>query len=459
MVHTLLLQKSVQSSFAFSVPYMYDGIRGAGDPFYVKSCVDPGMRHLDECSGLKVCVVTDTTHHKAAQRYLPDRHIVTKDTAIAALYGGYSQGECNVFMEEGYNLSPLMVGAMLRTNDTGLLSNFTVGSSYFSNEPLTAATRTDDPQFSDFVTAILNGLVAAEARNITRETANEYPQITAFGEEYKNMMRHAVGRSGNYKEIYLQQVEGLIPRTDLNEINTGDTGLLYPHPFGFIESERDNATPLGDQLTKILERGRLRCGILVDRPGFAIRTEQGPSGMEVDFCRALSASLFRGDDTAVVFVDIQRPSDGFVLLADGVVDVVAGVTWTLENDVKEPTTGIGFSFSQPYFYGYSEEQDNLCLATRQEDSDWTNFVYWVVTASLYAEQNGLSSAEGSSSMPEVFVYGADFKRMFRDSILLVGNYAEMYERNLEPLIPRGGRNVLNSAPNNGPQHYLLPGII
>jgi ABC-type amino acid transport substrate-binding protein len=447
--------ESVKSNFAFSIPYMYGGIQAAGDPFYVKNCADKGMKHLDECKGLRVCALQDSTHHEAMRQYLPERHIVPKFWDIGGMFYGYLSGECNVLVNEGVMLSPFFTEhVLILENATKLPDNFTVGTTMFSNEPNSAVTRTDDPTFSDFVSAIINGLMAAEVRGITQDTARTYPAVTAFGQEYKDMMRDAIASSGNYGEIYSSQIEIFVPRQPLNTINIGDTGLLYPHPFGFLDRGR-NGTPLGHLLTKILQRGRLHCGISVDRPGFASRIGQGYSGMEVDFCRAISASLFQGDDTAVDFVEIQQPSDGFALLADEAIDVLAGVTWTLQDDVREARTGIGYSFSQPYFYGYSPEQDNLCLATRQEDSDWSNFVYWVLTGTLSAEYNRIDSIK-SSSMPEVFVFGEEFKRMFRDSILIVGNYADIYERHLEGVIPRGGRNVLNRS---GPQHYVLPGII
>ena len=198
----------------------------------------------------------------------------------------------------------------------------------------------------------------------------------------------------------------------------------------------------------------------MDRPGFAVHEANLADsyfGMDVDYCRSLAAALFGGEGQLVDFVEIDDVSSGYALLANDEIDVLAGAIWTLETDVREPTTGKGYSFSQPYFYGYNKEEDNLCLATRQEDKDWSKLVYWHVSGTIYAEENNITSTS-FNAMPEVSIFGQSLNRVFKDSMLAMGSYGEMYERNLEPLYPRGGRNTLNAAPHFGPQHYALPGF-
>ena len=84
--------------------------------------------------------------------------------------------------------------------------------------------------------------------------------------------------------------------------------------------------------------------------------------MDADYCYALSASLFEGDTNKVVFVNLTNSVDGFQALDNGLVDVVAGVPLTLEGDVNETSTGKGYTFSIPYFYGDGNSslvQDNV----------------------------------------------------------------------------------------------------
>jgi len=94
------------------------------------------------------------------------------------------------------------------------------------------------------------------------------------------------------------------------------------------------------------------------------------------------------------------------------------------------------------------------LATSQNDEQWSAFVYWVVSCTFYAEEKGITKSR-QNQMPIVESFGSDFSRMFRDAILAVGNYGEMYSRNVENVIPRNGRNMLNFDPV-GPQHFPLP---
>jgi hypothetical protein len=152
------------------------------------------------------------------------------------------------------------------------------------------------------------------------------------------------------------------------------------------------------------------------------------------------------------------PTDGYVQLCKGTVDVVAGATLTQENNVREPTTGEGYAFSQPYIYGYSQEEDNFCLATKQDDHDFAIFAYWTVAATIYVEEQGINQTV-SNRVPEVLLWGQELNRCFRDPVLTLGSYADIYSRNVESLIPRGGRNELNVYPNLGPQHYIVPGFI
>ena len=396
-------------------------------------------------AGLLICVGQGSTHYDIlSEKYLvPDRniHLLLDLSVDAYVQSGFVRGECNVIATESFFSGEGYLRAL------GYEGEYTVGEKFLSKEPMGIITRADDPIFSDLVNAVLQALILAEHYNITQESADLFPQTDLFGVEYKDVFRHDIAAGGSYGEIYERTIEGLIPRCCMNKYNEGSnsTGLLYAHPFGNIGNDRDGS-PLGPTLRAIRERGTLVCGIRVRRPGFAVATAGGYySGMDVDYCRALSASLFAGDDTAIEFVELDEAGSGFARLASKEVDVVAGAHWTLENDVREPSTGMGFSFSQPYFYFDDDEEDtgndvdNLCLATRQDDHDWSSFCYWIVAATVYAEENNLGRL-AHNQMPEVWVFGPDLQRMLRNAIFAVGNYAELYERNLQSLVPRGGRN-------------------
>ena len=81
--------------------------------------------------------------------------------------------------------------------------------------------------------------------------------------------------------------------------------------------------------------------------------------------------------------------------------------------------------------------DNLCMVTRQDDPQWSSYVYWLVASTFYAEEMGITQRL-SNKMPLVEIFGTNFLRALRDPILEWGNYNELYERNVQPLIPRSG---------------------
>ena len=127
---------------------------------------------------------------------------------------------------------------------------------------------------------------------------------------------------------------------------------------------------------------------------------------------------------------MESTEQGFIGLIQHDFDVLAGAAYNLENDVGETTTGQGFSFSPAYFYGYNEA---LALATREGDSQWTGLVRWLTFATIYAEEKDIADESSAIEMPVVDLFGSSYKHSF------LGNYGDMYERNLGGLIPRSGQ--------------------
>lgn len=450
----------LQEGLSFSTPFLYDGLKFAGDEFYITQCIDKGLKHWDECSGVKACILEFSTHMDIVGKTLPERKFVMSDKESLMSFSqfeGLKNGTCNVMAHESLRLIPQVAYYM------GAPQPYAVSQNYYSKEPLAIVTKSHDPEFSDFVDSIMQALLVADKYNITQATADDFPQTTMFGEAYKDMFRNAIRVAGNYNELYQRFLQQYIPRSSLNLLNNGSTGLLYSLPFGDLGGElRDlNIYPLGNLTQEILDRQHIRCGIRPGRDGFVNKTvtadgEVVYSGMEVDLCSAVAAGLFH-DMTAVEFVELGSTEEGYRMLADNQVDVVAGALWRIGSDVREPTTGLGFSFSQPYFYGYSEEEDNLALATRQEDHDWEAIVFWTVSALFYAEAQGIQQHQ-YNQMPSVSLFGERLERIFKDAILYVGNYGELYQRNVGSVFPRSGRNELNSISNAGPQYYAIPGF-
>jgi general L-amino acid transport system substrate-binding protein len=115
-------------------------------------------------------------------------------------------------------------------------------------------------------------------------------------------------------------------------------------------------------------------------------------------------------------------------------------------------------------------KDPLAPVVRHKDDDWLLLVKWTFFAMLNAEELGITSKNISdamkSSKPEVmrFVgtegsYGQDM-RLTRDwaarIVRHVGNYGEVFERNLGSESPLGIPRGLNQLWNNGGIQYAPP---
>jgi len=302
-------------------------------------------------------------------------------------------------------------------------------------------------------------------------------------------------------------------------------------------------------LDSVRERGFVNCGVGENFPGFFAPDSAGKwSGLDVDFCRALSAVIF-ADPDKVKYLP-ATPAARFAQLQSSQVDLLSrSVTWTMSRDA-----GLGLSFSGVTFFDgqgfmvrkslgakssrnldgatvctqtgtttelnladyfrangmkytpvvfettdqvvaayeaqrcdvYTTDKSTLAArlgklkdpsahvilpetismaangpVVRQGDGQWANIVRWTLNALIAAEERGITAAnvdqvKASSKDPEVRrLLGADgdLGKMMGvsaawayNAIKAVGNYGEMYERNLGPKgavnIPRDGLNRL-----------------
>lgn len=88
----------------------------------------------------------------------------------------------------------------------------------------------------------------------------------------------------------------------------------------------------GDTLTRVKARANVKCGVSEGILGFSLKGPDGRwSGMDTDFCRALSAAVL-GDPEKVEFIPLAA-SARFPSLKAGEIDVlVRNTTWTLERE-------------------------------------------------------------------------------------------------------------------------------
>jgi ABC-type amino acid transport substrate-binding protein len=265
-------------------------------------------------------------------------------TSLTATYDALRSGFCNVIASDSFSIASNVLFA------NGYTGVYSVGPNLYTNEPIALVTREDDAHFSDFINWIVQALLHAEESNINQDYSGAFGINPIFGPIYGASFGYAVGAVGNYAELYARHLEGIVPRQDLNRINVGDSGLIYNMPFGNLFSLGSGSE---GTLAEITSRGYLKCGI-ARRSIFAefnTATQQW-QGIDIDLCRAISAAIFDGSFSTIVYVDLLA-TDRFLALANGEIDLLSRITTvTLERDVQEPTTGEGFTFSLPVFYDH-----------------------------------------------------------------------------------------------------------
>lgn len=222
---------------------------------------------------------------------------------------------------------------------------------------------------------------------------------------------------------------------------------------------------LSARFNRLKKNGILYCGILSSGgDGIIDNTSTGNSsislrGLDEEFCRALSASLFYSDTLKVEFIELSENDDWLSMLNNGSIDVMAG---SLKRDivVSNVTANItGCSYSPPYYYDEEMGKANSnkqggarALATSQNDSDWNDFVYWVVAGTFIAEENEATRST-FTNIQQIGLFGEEFEWMLRDAIIGTGNYEEIYAMASSPLPSRSGKNLLNTG--SSPQIHAL----
>jgi general L-amino acid transport system substrate-binding protein len=312
-------------------------------------------------------------------------------------------------------------------------------------------------------------------------------------------------------------------------------------------------------LDTVKGRQALLCGVSQGAPGFSTVNDKGEwNGMDVDFCRGLSAAVF-GDPAKVKFTPLSS-KERFTSIQSGDVDILArNTTWTMSRDGG----GIGLSFigvlyydgqgfmvkksvgvdsaeklagagvctnagtttelniadffrarNQKYdivtfeksdeavaayvagrcdvystdvsgLYGYRLRLANpdehvimpeviskepLGPAVRQGDDQWFKIARWVLFAMINAEELGVTSKNvdemKNAANPEIkrlLGVEGDFgeklgmpKDWGYQVIKAVGNYGEMFDRNLGSGSPMNIRRGLNNLWNKGGILYAPP---
>jgi hypothetical protein len=382
-----------------------------------------------------ICVQASTTHSDFLTTRIPNQNIRIVDTFDNVL----QDEQCNVIADEAYRIADHLRLASPGSNET-----IVVGSNAFTREPLAMVTRSDDYEWTLFVETVFQGLLEAEARNITQERSIDFGDIPYFGSGYNRTVAQAVGRVGNFGRVYDREIGSELKRLGLNRLrrnNCEEGGLIYGFPFGnILEGDpRDNGS---GKLAEIVNRTRMRCGVP------SMSESLGQYMFNVEICNAISAAIF-GSVGHVDLVKVPPSTESFDKLLSDEVDVLTGAGSGLL-----PLLGRGLQdlfFSRPYFFSPLDDgtHEAFLLMTKSDDHQWSMFVQWIIDSVILAEEIYISRSQGKF-LPEVKLFGPSYDQMFRDVISAVGNYGEMYNRTMN--VSRSGCNQLNIAPH-GPQHF------
>ena len=490
----------------FSTPYFYDGMAFGGIPQYV-DCADDLIAFGDEiCRALAICVQVDTTHEQTLNEiFRGATNVMT--TSFQDSVSKLKDGQCNVIVGDSSGISESRVRTTLNYQ-----GEYKLGVNRFSKEPLAIATRDGDMEWSKIANMVIDVLISAEKYQITQSNVmnnvvlgggtNGLSSITTLQDDmFRQFFVDVVSTVGNMGELYQRYFQDEFPRFGLNLLNNNDddvgvnmgeeegVGLIYSFPFGDVANSGEVID--GGIIDSILTRQKLRCGV-TGRPGFAQYDPKSDlwSGIDIEFCVGVSAALFTSlqGRNQIEFVEIANSTDRLGYLARGEIDILAGERVTLQTLWEDPQTKIGYSFSPPYFYDGDDSPYALATLQRDGDSQWSDFVYWIVLSTFYAEEIGVTQAS-AVELPVVSLFGERYsptmigsknhmilscyqqtdsncllpslsppfslKQMFLDTIWEVGNYGNIYNRTMETLYPRNpGRNMVNSG--SSPQMFGYP---
>ena len=274
----------------------------------------------------------------------------------------------------------------------------------------------------------------------------------------------------------------------------------------------------GSTLNVVKQRGHLQCGVSQGLPGFSNPDDKGNwTGIDVDFCKAVAAAIF-GDAKKVKFTPLSA-KERFTAIQSGEVDIIArnttwsmhrdtalgvdfravnyydgqgfivrgvlGLTSTTELDGATLCTNQGTTTDHSALYAQrlklTDPQAHIVLpeiiskeplgpAVRQGDNVWGDIVAWVHYATVAAEELGVSSKNidkmGGTSNPSIKrLLGRDgtFGRNLGipddwalQAIKQVGNYGEIFERNVGVNTPLGIKRGYNALWTAGGLQYAPP---
>lgn len=128
--------------------------------------------------------------------------------------------------------------------------------------------------------------------------------------------------------------------------------------------------------------------------------------------------------------------------ANGECNAIAGEKVML-NRITLEDAGYVFEDEAGYYFGDVEHTfEPISAVSASADSQFSDLLRWLTYGFMYAEEQGITD-KTASNMPQTNLFGPGLIEMWQDAIGAVGNYGQIFERNLTPLINRTQLNMLN----------------
>jgi hypothetical protein len=174
---------------------------------------------------------------------------------------------------------------------------------------------------------------------------------------------------------------------------------------------------------------------------------------------AVVEQTFPGDFLAIDPSSTSRTNTIAEAFVNGECNIVAGglsEVYSAIQRLQEAGEARNFNISSLYAKSFIEP---LALVTRHDDAQWSDFVYAIVMATFYAEENGITMSNAMIEMPELYHFGQDYTNMLRNAVGVVGSYSEIYERNVEAVLPRSGLNRLFQTNTESPLLFPVQDLL
>ncbi|CAJ1933061.1 unnamed protein product [Cylindrotheca closterium] len=359
-------ESSAKSGFNYAtIPYYFGGFVFGGIKPFAK-CADNGDFFTVGCLDMKICLVDGTSWYDTASTVFPSEVIVTYNDFEATVVG-LENGECNIIGGSQVDVELISIRAFGYTGDE---SNYEVGSKLYFKSFETWITRPDDRVWSRFTSWIFESLVQAEESNVTQATSNLMRSTDVFGDEFSGIFQRAVAAVGNYGEMWERNLP--FTRSGMNLVNNGTAPSMVSYDFGRV-SDVGPEPSQNSAIRAIIARDSLRCGVNGGSFGFANYNENTNtwSGLEIDMCRGIAAALFDGDDSKMDVIQVTS-FDRFSKIENGDVDIVPGVTRTLEREVNFGVNNYAFDFSPIYFHDAMIFAGEMPFAACAENQEFSN---------------------------------------------------------------------------------------